>query len=505
MNEVIIEGICLLFKWHNIFFVILGSALGIIVGAAPGLNSGIAVGILLPLSFVMAPETALIFMVSVYVGVMEGGAFSAILLNIPGTGAATATAVDGYPMALKGNGQDAIVAAIIASLIGTFIGSICLLFFAPILAKLSLQFGPSEYVSLGIFGITFMGAFSADNLIKGLFSGLIGMLLGTIGMFFGVTRFSAGSLYLFEGLNLIWVVIGLFVIPQVLSLVVTNRKTELIQLETYSRIKSVIYVVKEIKKMGFSPLYYALIGVITGMVPGAGATLAGWLSYAEAKSKFSSKKYKKVLFGQGRIEGVIAVEIANNASIGGSLVPTLTLGVPGSGTTAILLGALVIAGLKPGYGLFARSGPEVYAIMLSTFLAAIAFTLISLVFLPIITKISIISEKILAPVIIVLAALGSFSAANNYFGIYVSFVIGVLIYFLSSREFHPPTILLGFILSPIVESNLYRFSIVTAEIDTIRFLLGRPITVFLLIASVLVVARQIIIYIRKKEKNKVSQ
>lgn len=498
MANDLLKGLMIILQWQNIVAVVFGAFIGTAVGAIPGLSSSVALAILLPIAYILPAETTIIFMVSIWVAATNGGSITAILLNTPGTGPASATALDGYPLSLEGRSGEALAAAVLASMVGGIIGSLAFMFVAPPLAMLSLQFGAAEYVGLAFFGITFLGVLGGDDVYRGLTSGIIGLFIGTIGLFDGVFRYTGGFIYLYDGLNLIWVIIGLFVIPQVLLLCTKSGVlVEKAKLTTYSILKVFMIIIK----MKFLAIYFALIGVVVGIIPGAGATLAAWIAYSEAKSRLYKPSDERK-FGEGRIEGVIAPEIANNATVGGGLIPTLTLGIPGTGTAAVLLGGLIIAGLKPGYDLFIESGPQVYAIILSSFFAVFAFTIICFMFIPYFVKITTVSVSILLAVIFVFGTFAAYSGMLNFFGAHICVVIGVIAYMLKNRGFSLPAILLGFILSPITEKNLDRLvlSANARGISLFRFIIARPIAIILiLLAGGLIIWRAIMTY---KEKNR---
>lgn len=325
----------------NIGIMFIGTAVGILFGSLPGLTAAMCIAVMIPITFGMNTVSGLLLLGSAYCGAIYGGSISAILLNIPGTSAAAATCIDGYPMARQGKSGEALGMAAFASWFGGTVSTICLLLFAPPIAKMALRFGPPEYTVLGVFGLSMVISVSINNPIKGLLAGVMGLLLGTLGMdpIQGFARFTFNSANLLDGIPLVPALIGLFSLSQLLLLAEEKTKAIMIVdnlsgkvIPTWSQIKSVLKIL----------IRGSLIGTFIGALPGAGASIATFLSYNDAKR--GSKKSH--LFGTGIVEGVTATEVANNGVTGGSLIPMLTLGIPGNNVTAIMLGGLMILGLN---------------------------------------------------------------------------------------------------------------------------------------------------------------
>ncbi|MCF0254548.1 MAG: tripartite tricarboxylate transporter permease, partial [Duodenibacillus sp.] len=331
----------------NLIAMFLSTALGVAIGCLPGLSAAMGVALLLPVTFGMDPATGLIVLGGIYCGAIFGGSISAILIHTPGTPASAATAIEGYAMTLKGQAARALTIACFASFCGGLLSCISLYFFAPVLAELALQFKSPEYFWLSLFGLTVIAGVASKSLIKGLISGFLGLLLSTIGMdpMEGVERFMFGESTLYGGINVTCALIGLFSMSQVLILAEARIKER----ARASAITDKFRLPREDIKRIMPPICRSwIIGNIIGILPGAGATIACFMGYNEAK-RFSKHKEE---FGQGSIEGVAGSEAANNAVTGGSLIPTLTLGIPGESVTAVLMGGLVIHGLQPGPELF---------------------------------------------------------------------------------------------------------------------------------------------------------
>jgi len=334
------------FTFANILILILGTVGGLLMGAAPGLSPTMAVALLIPFTFHMTAEQGLIMLGAVYTSTVAGGAISAILLKIPGAPANIATVMDGYPMAKNGKSTEALHYCFISSFIGGVIGILVLIFFTTVLADVALKFGPSHMFWIAIFGVTVIASLDSKSIIKGLFSGAIGLWLATIGYdaILGVERFVFNPIFA-GGINIIAALVGLFAIPQVLSMLEDKQsKVDHFHMEKISLFESFKYNISRIKALTVG----SITGIIIGLIPGAGGQIAGLVSYDQIKKTSSNKEN----FGKGEPDGIIAAESANNAMVGPSLVPLLTLGVPGSPTAAVLIGGLLIHGMFPGPSLF---------------------------------------------------------------------------------------------------------------------------------------------------------
>ena len=348
MNE-ILAGFMNALQPLNLAAMAVSVAIGIMIGALPGLSAAMGVALLIPITFGMPASTGLIVLAGVYCGAIFGGSISAILIHTPGTPASAATAIDGYQLTLKGKAGKALGTAIISSFFGGLLSCISLYFFAPALAKLAMAFGSPEYFWLSIFGLTIIAGVSTDSLLKGLISGALGLLLSTVGMdpMNGVFRFTFGQAALYEGLPFTATLIGLFSMSQVLVLAEKKiRKAgELVKFDD-----RVLLNGKEMKQIAPTIVRSWIIGNLIGILPGAGASIASFMGYNEARR---ASKHKEE-FGHGSIEGIAGSEAANNAVTGGSLIPTLTLGIPGESVTAVLMGGLLIQGMQPGPDLFKK-------------------------------------------------------------------------------------------------------------------------------------------------------
>ncbi len=453
-------------------------AVGIIVGALPGLSAAMGVALLIPITFGMPADTALISLAGVYCGAIYGGSISAILLHTPGTSSAAATAIDGYQLTLKGKAGKALATATIASFIGGILSTIALYTLSPLLANLALKFGPTEYFWLSIFGLTIIAGVSSKSMLKGLISGALGLVISTIGMdpMLGIPRFSFGSTSLLEGLPFTATLIGLFSMSQVLVL----AEKEIKEMDRTKKLTDKVYLTwEEIKRILPISLWSTVIGTVVGILPGAGGTIASFMGYNEAK-RFSKNKEE---FGKGSIEGVAGAEAANNAVTGGSLIPTLTLGIPGNSVTAILLGGLVIQGLRPGPDLFTIHGKITYTFFAGFAIVNIFMLILGLFGVGFFAKISTVKDSILIPIIFVLSVVGSYAINNRMSDVWVMFIFGIIGYFVKKFDLNAAAIVLALILGPIGETGLRRTLIMND--GSIMALFNGAISWVLIILSVL--------------------
>lgn len=495
--ENILFGFVTALKLVNIFTALLSVATGIIVGSLPGLSAAMGVALLIPITFGMPAETALIALAGVYCGAMYGGSISAILLHTPGTSSAAATAIDGYPMTLKGQAGKALATATLASFTGGIISSIALYTLSPPLAKLALQFGPTEYFWLSIFGLTIIAGVSSKSMLKGLISGAFGLALSTIGMdpMLGIPRFTFGNNALLQGLPFTATLIGLFSMSQVLLL----AEKKIIEKQKAKEVKDKVFLDKgEIKRIIPINLWSGLIGTVVGILPGAGGTIASFIGYNEAKRFTKNKKD----FGTGIIEGVAGPEAANNAVTGGSLIPTLTLGIPGNSVTAILLGGLVIQGLRPGPDLFTIHGKITYTFFAGFVVVNILMLMLGLFGVRYFAKVSKVNDSVLIPLIFALSVIGSYSITNNIMDVWIMFIFGIVGYFVKKFNLNPAAIVLALILGPIGETGLRRTLIMND--GNYMALFNSTISWVLIIIATLSLLTPLLLNVIEKRKSKNS-
>lgn len=433
----------------NLLAMIGGVSMGIIIGCMPGLSAAMGVALMLPMTFTMKADTGLIVLGAIYCGAIFGGSISAILIHTPGTPASAATAIEGYQMTLRGKAGKALFTACWSSFWGGLLSCISLYFFAPLLAKLALKFMSAEYFWLSLFGLTIIAGVSSKSIIKGLMSGALGLLITTIGLdpVSGVKRFMFGQAYLAEGIDTTCALIGLFSMSQVFILAEKKIKER----EKAKKFTDKMSLTKEEKKMLRPTVIRSwIMGNIIGILPGAGASIACFMGYNSAK-QFS--KHKEV-FGQGSIEGVCGSEAANNAVTGGSLIPTLTLGIPGESVTAVLMGGLIIQGLQPGPELFTKYAPMTYTFFAGFVLVQFLMLGIGLLGCRGFAQISRLSDAILIPCVTVLCFVGSFAIHKNIMDIIIMLIFGILGYLMRKFDLNTASVVLALILGPIGEKGL---------------------------------------------------
>lgn len=431
----------------SLLAVFIGTTSGVLVGGMPGLTATMAVALLIPITFVLEPLTGLLLMGGVYCGAMYGGSIPAILLRTPGTPAAVATALEGYTMTQQGRGGLALKVSVISSFVGGTFSTLVLLLVAPLLASFALTFGPPEYFLLAIMGLAGIVSMADDGnrLIKALISGLLGLVLAVVGTdpMSGMLRYTAGITDLFDGVAFMPALIGLFSISQMLEL--SGEKTIVADKTLLTKMKREPMP----KGMGKFIGTGSLVGTIVGILPGEGATIAAFLSYNIARQRSKNKE----LFGHGNPEGIAAAEAGNNGCVGGSLVPTLTLGIPGNSVAAALLGGLLVHGLIPGPELFTTYGAMTYAFILSLFIANIVFLVIGLFMAPYFARISLTPINLLIPVVCLFSVLGAYAMNNSLFDIFVALACGVSAVILHRAGFSLGALILGLILGPIAETG----------------------------------------------------
>lgn len=471
----------LLHSFGNVFapsvvlVIAFGVAIGITIGALPGLTATMGVALLVPLTFGRPPLESLAMLLGLFCGAMYGGSIAAILVRTPGTPAAAATVLEGYPLAQQGQAGRALSMALFASFCGGMSGALIMTFMSPLISTVALEFSTVEYFALAVFGLSVIVSISGNSIIKGLMAGLFGLLLSTIGAdaISGYPRFIFGQMDLFEGPPFIPTLIGLFAVSEVLANVQVIKPIE--------RLKTVVDRFlpswADIKISAVAIARGSLLGTFIGSVPGAGGDIAAFVSYGETKR--TSKHPEK--FGTGRIEGVAASECANNACSGGAMIPLLSLGVPGDAVTAVLLGAFVLQGLQPGPLLYKEHIDVVYNVFASLIVANFALLIIGALGIRLFAKVIMVKRAILMPAILVLSIIGAYAMRGDTFDVYVMLSFGVVGYFMQKQGFPLSPILLALILGPMAEANLRRSLVISGGDFSIIF--SRPIAVGLLILA----------------------
>ena len=462
----------------NLLAMLGGTALGIVIGCLPGLSAAMGVALMLPLTFTMPADTGLIVLGAIYCGAIFGGSISAILIHTPGTPASAATAIEGYQMTLRGKAGKALATACWSSFWGGLLSCISLYFFAPLLAQLALKFMSAEKFWLGIFGLTIIAGVSSKSIIKGLMSGALGLLLSTIGLdpIDGTKRFMFGQAFLAEGINTTCALIGLFSMSQVFIL----AEKKIIERAKAQKFTDKIMLTKDEKKMLWPTVIRSwIIGNIIGILPGAGASIACFMGYNNAKS-FSKHKED---FGHGSIEGVCGSEAANNAVTGGSLIPMLTLGIPGESVTAVLMGGLIIQGLAPGPELFTQHAGMTYTFFAGFVLVQFFMLALGMLGCRGFAQISRLSDAILIPCVTVLCVIGSYAIHKNFADVVVMLIFGFIGYFMRKFDLNTAAVVLALILGPISEKGL-RGALRVSGGD-VSVLFKSPVSWILIILSVI--------------------
>lgn len=461
-----------------IFLVVIGAIVGIIIGAIPGLTATMAIALMIPMTFTIAPVPSIAMLISTYCGAMFGGSLSAILINTPGTPAATATCFDGYPMAKNGEAGRAMKMALYSSFAGGIISATILIFTSPIIAKYALMLGPGEYTALICFAMTMIASVSQGNMLKGVLSACIGLLLGTIGLdpMLGSERFTFGNLNLLTGIPNIAKLIGMFALAEIIAysedlgtLQKSNKMFEmkpdqsLPLLEVFSHWKTI--------------LRGSLMGCFVGALPGIGGSVCAYINYAITKNESSDPDS----FGKGNIAGIAAVECTNNGSTGGTMIPLLTLGIPGDTVTAVLLGAFMLQGIAPGPMFFKTQGNIVYALFCCIILANLIIMPLGHVAIKCSSFIAKTPTNLLFPVILCLCVIGAYASDTNMFSVVALIVFGLVGYLMRKLQIPISPFLIAGILGPMLEDNIRRTY--TLYRGNMLLILKSPIAVFFIIMT----------------------
>ncbi|MFQ5846708.1 MAG: tripartite tricarboxylate transporter permease [Candidatus Methylomirabilales bacterium] len=466
-------------RWQSLLASFVGVVLGLCVGAMPGLTISLGMILMLPFTFYLKPVTAISLLLGLYAAGMTGGSISAILLNMPGTPSASATMLDGYPMTQRGEAGKAMGIAVIASFCGGMFSLVCLVLFAPLIAKVALQFGSPELFSLVLMGLTLICTFAQDSLVKGLISGTLGLIFMTVGLdpMMGTPRFTFGVVELQAGVLFLAAMIGLFALSQVLEEMQDIRRSTLPHFK--AKLAGFLPRPAEIKRCAKAIFLGAGVGTGIGAIPGAGGPIAVFLAYDYVR-RLSSEPER---FGRGAPEGVAAPEAANNGVSGGALIPMLTLGIPGDPITAVLLGALLIQGLIPGPMLMAENPGFVYSLFVAFLVANLINLVVALSGIRFIVQVLRIPKTFLLPFITTLCILGSYAIRNSLFDSFVMIFFGVLGYLMRRSGFPVVPMLLAMVLGPTIEQHL-RLSLIIARGDPSTFV-THPISAAFLVLALL--------------------
>jgi putative tricarboxylic transport membrane protein len=485
--EAILEGISLALTWDAVLMVAIGVFAGITVGAIPGLTSVMAIAVLVPFSFFMAPTLGIPFLLGIHKGALFGGSIPAILVNTPGTTPAAATCLDGYPLAQKGESKSAIEMSLYASTIGDTFSDIVLIVAAFPLAAVALKFGSTEFFSLMLMGLVIISSVTGDSLAKGLLSATIGMILGFVGLDIvsGAERFSFGMASLSEKIEIVPLMIGLFAFSEVF--IQSEKKlADLARPHPMAALKGGASLqLIELKKSAVTILRSSCIGTFIGAIPGAGAAIATFTSYGLAK-RFSKNPEE---YGKGSYEGIAAAESANSSVAGADLIPTLTFGIPGDASAAILMGAFIAQGLRPGPELFQEHAATMYGIFFLLLLGNPIMLIQGKLLTPLFARLVTIRSSILLPVIMLFCFVGAYIFRNNMGDVGMALVFGVFGYFLRKIEIPMAPLVIAFILTPMAEEAMKQ-SLLLSDGDFSIFV-TRPISALFIGISVLLLGASI--------------
>ncbi len=479
-------------QWENLLYVFIGVLAGTVIGMLPGLGPISALALMIPITFGMNPASGLILMSGVYYGAIFGGSTSSILLNAPGVAGTVATSFDGYPMAKKGQSGKALAIAAYASFIGGTVSIIGLMLIAPMLSKVAVSFGPAEYFALMVLGLTAVVSLSDKSLVKGLIAAVVGMMISIVGLDLqtGTQRFTFGNIRLLEGIEFLVVALGVFALAEVFVMLLRGGKSS-----KQNKIGSLKLSRNEMKQIAAPIGRSSVLGFFTGVLPGAGATIGSFLGYSMEKRLAKDGD----TFGKGNIKGVAAPEAANNAACGGSFVPLLTLGVPGSGTTAILLGALLVMGVTPG-PLMLEQRPDVFwGVIASMYIGNIFLLILNLPLIPYISKILSVPRAMLLTLIVVFCMIGVYGLSFNTFDLGLLLIFGLVGFAMRLFDFPAAPLILALILGSIMEESMRRALQISGG-DWMTFV-DKPISFSLLLIALLSL---LIPYITKVIKRKLA-
>ncbi|MEL7568697.1 MAG: tripartite tricarboxylate transporter permease [Dehalobacterium sp.] len=494
--ENLLMGFACVFQVQSLIGLMIGTVMGYFVGSMPGLTPSIGIALIVPFTFGMDPVVAMVMLVSLYIAAEYGGGITAILINCPGTPAAAATAWDGYPMAQRGEAGKALAISVVSSFTGSVISSILLILTAIPMARFALSFGPLEYFALAVFGLSLVSSLSSGSLLKGFLGMFFGLLIATIGLdpVNGVPRFALTPA-LFEGIPFLPALIGLFAMSEVFFML-ENADENPVNIQN---IKGIGIPFSLYRKLGFVLARSSLLGYIIGVIPGAGATIASLISYNETRRVAKDKS----TFGKGNPAGISASEAANNSAVAGAMAPLLALGVPGSASAAIMIGALTIQGLQPGPLLFTNNPEIPYSIFIALLTAAPIMLCLGLAGVRLWAKVTLIPKGILAVVVSGISILGAYSFSNSMHTVWVTLCFGLIGYMMRKVEIPTAPVVLALVLGFMAEVN-FRRAIVVSHGD-FSFIFDKPIAIVLLIVSLLTLIIPLVQQLKSKPKVKCSE
>jgi putative tricarboxylic transport membrane protein len=481
-----------LLSWKPLLVIVVGVLAGVVVGAMPGLSPSMGVALLVPFTYGMSPTLALVLLVAVYLAACYGGSITAITINAPGTAAAVVTTFDGYPLTAKGKPGMALGVSVVASALSGMLGCLILIFFSVPMASVAVRFHPAEYFALALFGLATVASLAGRQWLKAFLAASLGLALNTVGTdpVSGADRFTFGFVELSDGFNLIPALIGLFALSEVFSAIAKREFTP----QTVAGLGTEWPRLRDYWKLKWTMLVSSIIGTVIGIFPGAGSTIASFLAYDLAKR--SSKTPED--FGQGSLAGVAASESANSASVGGALVPLLTLGIPGSATCAVLLGAMMIHKLTPGPQLFYSKPEVIYGLFASMLIANVVLLVVGLLGSRLWVKVTAIPRAPLYTLIALMCVLGCYASRNTLFDVWCGLLFGLLGWVMKRYGFPVAPVILGLVLGSIAESNFRR----AIMMDGAGVFFARPLSAILLAVAALSFVLPLVATLRRREGGK---
>ena len=495
-----VDGILAILTVPCLLLMLFGTMVGIVFGAVPGLSATMALALCLPISYKLPSTLSIAFLIALYIGGISGGLISAILLNIPGTPSSVATTFDGSPMAKNGQAGKALGIAMFSSLIGTLVSVVILMFLAPVIARAALKFGPYEYFSVCFFALVLLSVLISESAAKGLTAAVLGLIVSMVGVapVGSAIRFTFGVKALNLGFQNLPVMVGMFAVADILANSCPRPSLDNAEIIQDYKFRGLGFKFSDLAGQAFNYIRSIVIGIAIGVLPGVGGATSNVIAYSVAKQ--TSKKPEK--FGTGCVDGIVASEASNNACIGGAMIPLLTLGIPGDGPTAILLGGLTIAGISPGPLLFQNNASFVYSVYTALILCTIMMFVLELFGMRLFIRILKVPKYYLYPIIMALCTAGIFASNNQIFDVWSVVIFGVIGFLMKRYRFPTSPFILGFLLGGIMETYLIR-SLQYSKGDVIGAFAVRPISMFFLSATVLAVAFVTVSRIRKARRQKI--
>jgi putative tricarboxylic transport membrane protein len=484
--QALVDGFAAALTLTNLFYVLVGVTAGTVVGVLPGLGPPATIAILLPLTINLDPATGMIMLAGIYYGAKYGGSTTSILLNIPGESASVVTCLDGYAMARQGRAGPALGIAAISSFVAGTIGVVGFTFLAPVIAAVAIDIGPPEYAGIMVFALTSVVLLAGESILKGMLSALAGLLLATVGLdiISGAPRYTFGQIELLDGIEFIALSIGIFAVAEVM--VNVEQKMHRPIFTVPRKLRELLPTRSDLTQSRVAMAQGSVIGFLIGALPGAGSTVASFISYTVQK-RLTPNKDK---FGKGAVDGVAAPEAANNSETGGALIPLFSLGIPGSGTTAILLGALILYGLDPGPLLFQENPDVIWPIIASMYIGNVMLLILNLPLVPAFASVLRIPYHLLYPGILIVCIVGVYSVRNSVFDVVLLAVFGLVGYVMRKLDVPAAPLVLAFVLGPLAERAV-RQSLIISQNDWSVFV-TRPVALLFLVLALLLVAAAIV-------------